>query len=104
MSKKLSDYRNEEAAEILAEILDPASEIFSDKKFTESLQKSPISAVKIALRNHSKAVIDVLSVYDRVPREEYSVNPMEILSKFIQILNDKDLMGAFTSQEQKTEN
>lgn len=104
MSKKLSEYKNEEAAEILADILEPASEIFSDKKFTESLQKSPISAAKIALREHSKEVIDVLAIFDRVPRTEYKVNPMEILSKFIKILNDKDLMGVFTSPEQTAEN
>lgn len=104
MSKKLSDYKNEKAAAILADILEPASEIFSDRKFTDSLQKSPVSAAKIALKNHGKEVIDILSVYDCVPREEYNVNPMQILSKLIAILNDKDLMGAFISQEQKTEN
>ena len=104
MSKKLSEYKNEEAAAILAEILEPASEIFSDKKFTESLKKSPISAAKIALKEHSKSVIDVLAIYDSVPREEYKVNPVEIFSRFIEILNDKDLMSAFTSQEQTAEN
>ena len=103
MSKKLSDYKNEEAATILADILDPASEIFADEKFTESLQKSPASAAKIALKEHSKAIIDVLAIYDCVPREKYSVNPVEILSKLLKIMNDKDLMGAFISQEQKTE-
>lgn len=103
MSKKLSDYKNEEAAAILADILDPAAEIFSDKKFTENLQKSPASAAKTALKEHSKAVIDVLAIYDCVPREEYSVNPVQILSKLLKIMNDKELMGAFISQEQKTE-
>lgn len=102
--KKFSEYKNEEAAAILADILEPASEIFSDKKFTENLQKSPMSAAKIALREHGKAVIDVLAIYDGIPREEYKVNPMEILAKFVAILNDKDLMGAFTLQEQTVEN
>lgn len=103
MPKKLSEYTNEKAAEILADLLDPAGEIFSDKKFTESLQDSPISAAKIALRKHSKSVIDVLAILDGVPREKYAVNPMQILSKFIAVLNDKDLMSAFISQEQTAE-
>lgn len=104
MSKKLSEYKNEEATKILADILEPASEIFSDKEFTENLQKSPVSAAGTALRKHGKAVVDILAIYDGISRQNYSVNPMEILSKFIKIMHDNELMSAFTFQEQTAEN
>lgn len=103
MSKKLSEYKNEEAAAVLADILEPAAEIMSDNKFKEAFQTSKISAAKIALREHGKAIIDVLAIYDGIPREEYSVNPLEIVSKVIAILNDKELMSAFISQGQTAE-
>ena len=103
MSKFL-EQENEKAAEALAEMLEPAGEIFSDKDFMGDLQNgNTLSAAKIALKNHSKALIDILSIYDGIPRAEYKLNPMQIMSKSIQILKDKDLMSAFTLQEQKTE-
>ncbi len=103
MSKKLSEYRNEEAAAVLADIIEPASEIMSDEKFREALKDSKISAAKIALKEHGKAIIDVLAIYDGAEREKYSINPIGIVSKVIAILNDKDLMSAFTLQEQTAE-
>lgn len=103
MAKKLSEYKNEEAAAILADILDPAFEIFSDEDFKKAVKESKLSAAKYALKSHGKALIDVLAIYDGVPREEYNVNALGIVSKVFAILNDSVLMSAFTLQEQTTE-
>ena len=103
MAKKLSEYKNEEAAAILADILDPAFEIFSDKEFKKAMKESKIAAAKFALKNHGQAVIDVLAIYEGIPREEYNINALGIVAKIFAILNDKDLMSAFISQEQTAE-
>lgn len=100
MAKKLSEYKNEEAAAILADILDPAFELISDNELKNALKESKINAAKFALKNHGRALIDILAIYEGIPREEYNVNAVGIIAKAFSILNDKDLMSAFTSQEQ----
>lgn len=103
MAKKLLEYTNEEAAEMLGEMIEPASEIFSDGEFLESLKKSIAAGASTALKKHSKEVVDILAVYDGIPREEYTVNPFQILKKLMALLKESELMSAFTSQEQETE-
>lgn len=103
MSKKLSEYSNEEAAEMLCEILEPASEIFSDTAFLENMKKSLFAGATTALKTHGKEVVDILSIYDGIPREEYTVNPFQILTKLMALLKDFELIKAFTSQEQDKE-
>lgn len=105
MAKKLSEYKNEEATAILADIIGPAAEIFSDddikKAFTGGSKKE---AVKLALKKHGKELIDILAIYDGIPRDQYTVNPAQILGKSLAIINDPDLMSAFTLPEQTAEN
>lgn len=103
MSKKLTEYSNEEAAGMLCELLEPASKIFSDNDFSESMKKSLLAGAKTALKTHGKEVIDILSIYDGIPREEYTVNPFQILTKLMALLKDFELISAFTSQEQDKE-
>lgn len=104
MAKKLCEYQNEEAAEILADLIDPISEIASDKDVKENFKSSKMKTAKIILKKHGKPLIDILSIYEGIPREEYHVNPIGLVRKTFNILNDKDVMSVFTSQEQTEEN
>lgn len=103
MAKKFSDFTNEKAGEMLGEMIEPASEIFSDIDFLESMKKSIAAGAATALKKHSKEVIDILAVYDGIPREEYTVNPFQILKKLMALLKESELMSAFTLQEQDKE-
>ena len=46
---KISDYKDEEALDLLVELIDPAAEIFSDKQIANVLQNNQpaIKAVKL---------------------------------------------------------
>lgn len=103
MAKKFSDLTNEKAGEMLGEMIEPASEIFSDTEFLESLKKSIAAGAATALKKHSKEVVDILAVYDGIPRKEYSINPFQILKKLMELLKESELMSAFISQEQDKE-
>lgn len=100
---KFSEITNETAAERIGEMIEPASEIFSDTEFLDSLKKSIAEGAATALKKHSKAVIDILAAYDGIPREEYTIKPFQILKKLTELLKESDLLSAFTSQEQETE-
>ena len=97
---KLTEFKNEAAAELLADLIEPASVLFGDEEIRNALKESKIAGIKVAMKKHGKELIDILATVDGVPREEYSVNAMQIVSKTLAILSDSDLMAAFSSQEQ----
>lgn len=99
---KLSDFKNEDALDLIADLIEPASEIFSDKAIAEagrSGQKA--KAIKIALKEHKKSVIEILSALDNVPVSEYNKNVAQMTVDLLDLLNDDTLMQVFTSQGQK---
>lgn len=100
---RLTELQNEQAAEMLAEIIEPAATIFADTDVRDALKESKMSGVKTAMKKHSKELIDLLAIIDGADRETYSVNAIQIVSKTLAILSDKELVQAFTLQAQTAE-
>lgn len=103
---KLSEYEGEQALDILADLIEPATAIMGDKRLAEILQdeKAPKSrALAVAIKNHKKEVIEILAVLDGVPVSEYKVNVFTLPKKLLEILNDPMLTELFRSQGLKTE-
>lgn len=96
---KLTDYQNEDALELLADIIEPASTIFADaevsKIFNSGMPK--IKLVTYILKNHKEEVLDIMASIDGVPRSEYKCNLLTLPKQLIEILNDEELMPFFTS-------
>ena len=103
----LSEYKGEQALDILVDLLEPATVIMGDKEVGQlAKSKAPvIKIVKAAIKNHKKEVIEVLAVLDGEKPEEYAekVTVFTLPGKLLEILNDPDLMSFFTSQGQMSE-
>lgn len=108
---KLSDYRGDDALEVLAELLEPAVEILADADIAAAWRdKNPnktrgqkqLKAVSIAIKKHKEAVIAILAALDHETPDEYreKINVVTLPKKLLEVLNDKDLRNFFTSQEQ----
>ena len=99
---KLSDYKDDEALDLLVELIDPAAEIFSDVQISNILRNNQpvIKAVKIAIKNHKQAVIQILATLDGVDVKDYHCNVLTLPIALLNILNDKELMDFFGSQGQ----
>lgn len=96
---------NEEQLELFADLLEPAAEIISDKEVAEILRGKgkPVTAVKLAIKNHKSAVIELLAALDGKTPEAYSVpGPVALTAKLVAMLNDPELKDLFTLQPQKT--
>ena len=71
---RLSDYKGEEALDVLADIIEPLTYILSDDEI-QQLQKSEvpqpiIKFVKPAIKNHKKELIQILArLYNETPEE-----------------------------------
>lgn len=97
---KLSEYRNEEAIEVLADMIEPASEIFSDKAIADGFRNDEKVATIVAkiLKNHTRAALNLLAAVKHVPANEYDANIVQIGKDLIEMLSDKELLGFFKSQ------
>lgn len=103
--RKLSDYKDEQALDLLAEVFEPAIAIMSDDEFLTAFDKNRLQAVKIAIKNHKNEVMQILAAMEGVPVEEYHcsifVLPIRLGEIIIQIMNNPDLMAFFTPQGEK---
>lgn len=96
---KLTDATNEEALDMLAEILEPCSEIFSDPELKKAYEggASYVKLIKIAIKSHKKAIIEIMATLDGVPVEEYKCNMLTLPLNLFEILNSGELTPFFQS-------
>ena len=97
---KLSEYQGEAALDILADLIEPVGEIMSDKEIGEVFKKNRFKAIGLAIRNHKKAVMQILATMDGVPVDEYKCNVLTLPVKILELLNDPELVQLFTYQGQ----
>nr|DAT80067.1 MAG TPA: hypothetical protein [Caudoviricetes sp.] len=104
--KKLSEYKDEEALDILADLIEPVSAIFADEEIREIVSKNKgtkAKAISIAIKRHKKEVISILATLDGVSVEEYHCSVLSLPVKLLEILNDKELTTFLALQSQNME-
>lgn len=99
---RLSDIKGEAALDVLVNIIDPASEIMADAEL-ERLVKAKatkMEIVKTAIKNHKKAVIEILAALDGKDPKECKISVLTLPAKLLEILNDPELVSLFQPQGQ----
>lgn len=101
---KISDYKGEDGIKLLAEILDPATEIIADPKIKEAASGnvSRLEIAKMLLKEHSKSIVAILATLAGETPETYSRNIFEMTRDLLEIINDKEIVDFFTLQAQTT--
>lgn len=93
---KLSELKGEAALDVLAELIEPAVEIMQDKELKAALEaKEMAKGIKIAIKNHKKAVIHMMAIVDGEDPETYQPGVLDLPVKLLNLLNDPDVMGLF---------
>lgn len=101
---RLSDYKDEAALELLADLIEPASEILGDNAVRDAASAGKTwRAVAIAIKNHKKSVLQVLAALDGVPVEEYHCNVLTLPAKLVELFDDPDIAQLFSFAGQKEE-
>lgn len=104
--KKLSDFKDEQALDLLADVFEPAVKIVVDEEFIKAVDKgNRLEAVKIAIKNHKSEVMEILAAMEGVPVEEFHCNiftlPMRLGEVIGEIMREPELMAFFTQQGEK---
>lgn len=99
--RKLSEIRGEDALDVLADIIEPAAEIMTDTELRDLIRsKKNIKAIKFALKNHKRAVIEILAIMDGENVETYAPGFAVLPIKLLELLNDPDMQTVFGLQGQ----
>lgn len=101
--KRLSDYKNEAAIDLLLEIMEPAAELMSDRDAVVLLySKEPgdrMKGVNQMIGGHKGAVIAILAALEGVPVDQYEFGFFTLPTRLLEVLNDKELLGFFMDQQ-----
>lgn len=97
--KKLAEYKDEEALELLAELVDPVIAIFGDKEIAGLMRSgNKLLFVKEIIKKYPSEIIDIMAILDNTPREEYHINIVSLPKMLMDIINDPLLSDFFVSQ------
>ena len=100
--KKLSEYKDEEALDLLADVLEPVADIMADDAVKEAWATgNRLKVAKATIKGHKAQVMEVLAVMEGVPVSEYHCNVFTLPMRVIEVLNDEALLSVFTSQAQE---
>ena len=97
---RLSDFAGDEALELMADIIDPATRIINDPK-TKELRSNRIKLVQHILKNHKK---ETLKIYELLYKKKgKTATPVDLLNMVMDVLGDPDLQSLFISQARNLE-
>ena len=101
---KLSDYKNEDALDLLADLMEPVADIMADAELKALATKQNANKLEIAqyvLRNKKAQLVTIFARMNNTPRNEYKATAPEMLAQLLDALNDKALADFFASQAQQ---
>jgi hypothetical protein len=98
--KRLSDFKNEEAIDLLADILEPAAEIVTDQNVVAEFRNgNKIRACAQMIKEHKKAVVRILAAMDGKTPENYEFGFFTLPSRVLEVINDEELQAFFISRQ-----
>lgn len=100
---KLSDYKGEEAIDLLADLLTPIVTIYNDEEFRKAVdeQKTNLEIVQLLLKMHKKEVLLMMALIDQEDPETYEPSIFGLPYKLMEIMNMPEVSMLFLSQGQK---
>lgn len=96
---KLSDIQNEQALDVLADIIEPTASILADEEVKRIYNNEPkLKLVSYILKNHKESVIEIMARLDGKDAENYTFNLLTLPKKLLELINDPELQELFTLQ------
>ena len=102
---KLSEFKDDAALDLIADIIEPATEILADPAIKEAFSSSKMAAIKVAIKNHKSAIKEIIARLDGKKPEEYHFTALSLPVKLLKLRNDPELVQLFTlSGQTESEN
>lgn len=103
--RKLSQIKGEDAVDVMAALLSPASTITSDEKVKDMMRREKTTMAEVAAyvaKKHRDAIIDILHIIDGTTRKEYlaKTTALSLLQDIMYVFDEPELQSLFTGQSQ----
>lgn len=98
---KLSEFKGDEALNVLAELMEPVTEIMGDQGVRSLAQTEGTPVIKVAhyvIKNHSENVFKIYEAMTKESRE--NATPQKLIKFILDIADDPELIDLFTTQGQ----
>lgn len=97
---KLSNLRGEDAIDTMADLIEPITEIASDKEFEKLYKSKPLLfSVKHCLKHHKKSVLEILAILNCEDPDYFDPKFWEIPKMIFDVLDDENVKSLFLSQQ-----
>lgn len=99
---RISDFENEDALDLLADIIEPAAVIMSDKEVVkmQNAQKPALLLASYILKNHKKSAIEIVAALHKEDPKKVRFNAVTLLKDVVDLIGDPLVRDLFTSQGQ----
>ena len=98
--RKLSDIKDAEALDLLADVMDPLIEICSDPEIRKMVEDKEhftrLDIVKRVIKEHKEPIMLILATLEGVPVEEYHCNVLTLPVAILELMNDPEVSKLFT--------
>ena len=82
--KRIADYKDDAAFDLLADLLEPVSKILADSKMREMWSKPKIMLAEYILRTHKAEAMEILKAIDK----DVEITAVSVLKGIIDIITD----------------
>lgn len=107
MTMKISEYRGEEALELLADIMEPAARMLADAEVQAAFKRgAPVAKIaQLCLKGRKREILEILARLENIPAEEYAETRGigEMLMGIIGLFSDPSVSMLFPSRGQRKE-
>lgn len=97
--KKLSEYKDEEALDLLADIVEPITNIWQDEAVKQAFKAEKKGRIprmiKAIIKGHKPEVIEIMARLDGIDVKDYHCNILTLPGAIMDILRDDDLLDFF---------
>jgi hypothetical protein len=106
---RLSEFKDEEALDLLADIIEPVGSILEDDEIAKIYEenksdgfgiKAKLQAISVMIRNHKPEVIEILAKLNKQDVSEFHCNVLTLPKELLSLINDPIMQDFFASQVQ----
>ena len=97
---RLSDFKDEKALEVIADLIDPIAEIVSSPENKAASKQTPLKFVQAVMRNTPKSVMHMMAILNDEKPENYHCTSASVLKNALEMFTAPDIMALFGLQSE----
>ena len=99
---KLSDFKDEKAVEVVANLLVPICKIVANRENAAARKGTRLEFATALLKNNSAEVLEILAILNDQDPKEYHCTGASLMMNLFEVISDPEIMQLFGLQGKTT--